>query len=82
MIPTKKMTLHVPVSVSKIVDDMHEALEIGSTMVHLHARKMKCWGILDKPTDRTLMTYKYMTSNAVTGKRNVSKIVQLLVGQR
>jgi uncharacterized protein (DUF849 family) len=38
MIPTKKMTPHVPVSVSEIVEDVHEAWEIGITMVHLHAR--------------------------------------------
>ena len=38
MIPTKKMTPHVPVSVSEIVEDVHEALEIGITLVHLHAR--------------------------------------------
>ncbi len=29
MIPTKEMTPHVPVSINEIVDDMHEALEIG-----------------------------------------------------
>ena len=38
MIPTKKMTPNVPVSVSEIVEDVHEALEIGITLVHLHAR--------------------------------------------
>jgi uncharacterized protein (DUF849 family) len=38
MIPTKQMTPHVPVSVSEIVEDVHEAWEIGITMVHLHAR--------------------------------------------
>ena len=38
MLPTKKMTPHVPVSVSEIVEDVHEALEIGITLVHLHAR--------------------------------------------
>jgi 3-keto-5-aminohexanoate cleavage enzyme len=38
MIPTKAMTPHVPVSVDEIVEDVHEALEIGITMVHLHAR--------------------------------------------
>ncbi|MEP3837099.1 MAG: 3-keto-5-aminohexanoate cleavage protein [Algibacter sp.] len=38
MIPTKNMTPYVPVSVSEIVDDVHKALEIGITMVHLHAR--------------------------------------------
>lgn len=38
MIPTKEMTPHVPISVSEIVEDVHEAIEIGITMVHLHAR--------------------------------------------
>ncbi len=41
MIPTKKMTPHVPVSVNEIMEDVHEALEIGITMVHLHARDEK-----------------------------------------
>ncbi len=38
MIPTKKMTSFVPISVSEIVEDVHRASEIGITMVHLHAR--------------------------------------------
>ena len=38
MIPTKAMTPHVPVTVNEIVEDVHEALEIGITIVHLHAR--------------------------------------------
>jgi 3-keto-5-aminohexanoate cleavage enzyme len=38
MIPTKEMTPHVPLSVSEIIEDVHQALEIGITMVHLHAR--------------------------------------------
>ncbi|MCP4976801.1 MAG: 3-keto-5-aminohexanoate cleavage protein [Maribacter sp.] len=38
MIPTKKMTPYVPISVSEIVEDVHLASEIGITMVHLHAR--------------------------------------------
>lgn len=37
-VPTKKMTPHVPISVAEIVEDVHEAWEIGITMVHLHAR--------------------------------------------
>lgn len=41
MIPTKKMTPHVPVSVSEIVEDVHKATELGITMVHLHARDAK-----------------------------------------
>jgi uncharacterized protein (DUF849 family) len=38
MIPTKQMTPHVPVDPSEIAEDVHEAVEIGITMVHLHAR--------------------------------------------
>jgi len=38
MIPTKKMTSHVPISVDEIVEDVHTAVGIGITMVHLHAR--------------------------------------------
>jgi len=38
MIPTKAMTPHVPISVQEIVEDVHRAVEIGITMVHLHAR--------------------------------------------
>jgi 3-keto-5-aminohexanoate cleavage enzyme len=49
MIPTKAMTPHVPVSVSEIVEDVHEAWEIGITMVHLHARDPRS----GEPTYRT-----------------------------
>jgi uncharacterized protein (DUF849 family) len=38
MIPTKKMTPFVPVSVREIVEQVLEAVDIGITMVHLHAR--------------------------------------------
>jgi len=38
MIPTKEMTPHIPVTVQEIVENVHEAIEIGITMVHLHAR--------------------------------------------
>ncbi len=38
MIPTREMTPHVPISVQEIVEDVHEAVEIGITMVHVHAR--------------------------------------------
>jgi len=40
MIPTKEMTPHVPVSTSEIIEDVHQASEIGITMVHLHAREL------------------------------------------
>ena len=38
MIPTREMTSVVPVTVSEIIEDVREAVEIGITMVHLHAR--------------------------------------------
>ena len=38
MIPTKEMVAHVPVSVDEIVEDVNQAVEIGISMVHLHAR--------------------------------------------
>lgn len=38
MIPTKEMTPHVPVTPSEIIEQVHEANEIGITLVHLHAR--------------------------------------------
>lgn len=38
MIPTREMTPHVPLSAQEIVENVHEAVEIGVTMVHLHAR--------------------------------------------
>ncbi|MEK7995891.1 MAG: 3-keto-5-aminohexanoate cleavage protein [Planctomycetota bacterium] len=38
MIPTKEMTPHVPITVEEIVEDIHRAVDIGITTVHLHAR--------------------------------------------
>ncbi|MEW6486520.1 MAG: 3-keto-5-aminohexanoate cleavage protein [Thermodesulfobacteriota bacterium] len=38
MIPTRAMTPHVPLSAAEVVEDVHQAVEIGITMVHLHAR--------------------------------------------
>ncbi len=38
MIPTKDATPHVPISAGEIVEDVHEAVELGISMVHLHAR--------------------------------------------
>jgi len=70
MIPTKKMTPHVPVSVSEIVEDVHEALEIGITLVHLHAR--------DKHTGEP--TYKAeIYRDIIEGIRKFSKDLVLCV---
>jgi len=41
MIPTKKMSNYVPITINEIVEDVHAAVEIGITMVHLHARDEK-----------------------------------------
>ncbi|MDD1744389.1 MAG: 3-keto-5-aminohexanoate cleavage protein [Candidatus Methanoperedens sp.] len=38
MIPTKKMTPFVPISVQEIIEEVLEAADIGITLVHLHAR--------------------------------------------
>lgn len=38
MVPTKRMTPHVPVGIREIVEDVHAAYEAGITIVHLHAR--------------------------------------------
>ena len=38
MIPTREMTPYVPITVQEIVEDIHETVEIGITMAHLHAR--------------------------------------------
>ena len=38
MVPTKAMTVHVPVSPQEIVEQTHEAFELGITIAHLHAR--------------------------------------------
>jgi 3-keto-5-aminohexanoate cleavage enzyme len=38
MIPTKKMTPHVPIKIDEIVTQVLEAADIGITCVHLHAR--------------------------------------------
>lgn len=47
MVPTKDMTSFVPVSPQEIIEQTHEAYEIGITIAHLHAR-----GEEDVPTYR------------------------------
>lgn len=37
MIPTKEMTPHVPITADEIIEDVRRAVDIGITMVHLHA---------------------------------------------
>jgi uncharacterized protein (DUF849 family) len=70
MIPTKKMTPHVPVSVNEIVEDVHESVEIGITIVHLHAR--------DEHTGKP--TYKAeLYRNIIEGIRKFSKDLVICV---
>lgn len=70
MIPTKDQTPHVPVSTNEIIENVHEALEIGITMVHLHARAEET----DKPT------YKAQTyARIIEGIRDFTKDLILCV---
>ena len=39
MVPTKEMTPNVPISPSEIIEQTHEAYELGITIAHLHARE-------------------------------------------
>jgi 3-keto-5-aminohexanoate cleavage enzyme len=39
MVPTKADTPHVPLSPAEIIEQVHEAYEIGISVVHLHARR-------------------------------------------
>jgi uncharacterized protein (DUF849 family) len=64
MLPTKKMTRHVPISVSEIIEDVHQAIEIGITMVHLHARDE----VTGEPTYK-----KDMYGRIIEGVRKFSK---------
>jgi uncharacterized protein (DUF849 family) len=41
MIPTKAMTPHVPISPPEVVEDACRAIELGASIVHLHARDEK-----------------------------------------
>jgi len=38
MVPTKEMTVHVPVTPEEIFNDIDKCVEFGVSMVHLHAR--------------------------------------------
>ncbi|MEN9470514.1 MAG: hypothetical protein RL630_2247 [Verrucomicrobiota bacterium] len=39
MVPTKQTTPHIPVAPSEIIEQIHEAHEIGITIAHIHARQ-------------------------------------------
>lgn len=38
MVPTKAMTPYVPITPSEIIEEVHQAYELGITIAHLHAR--------------------------------------------
>ncbi len=40
MVPTKAMSSHVPIQINEIIEQVHEAADIGITLVHLHAREI------------------------------------------
>jgi len=64
MIPTKEMTTHVPITPNEIIEDVRRAVDIGITMVHLHAR--------DASTGKS--TYKAeVYGEIIAGIRSVSK---------
>jgi len=70
MIPTKEMTPHVPISVAEIVEDVHQAVEIGISMVHLHARD-------EKTTEPTYKAEVY--ERIIAGIRSFSKDLVICV---
>lgn len=39
MVPQKKDTPHVPISPAEIIEQIHQAFELGITIVHVHARE-------------------------------------------
>lgn len=66
MIPTKDMTPHVPISPEEIIEQVHEANELGITIVHLHTRNQN-----GKP-DYTASTYEKIIDGI---KRNCPDLV-------
>ena len=88
MIPTKKMTPHVPVSVSEIVEDVHEALEIGITLVHLHARDEYTGERLDDLEDpfrlyrcHTIMNCTNTCPKGLNPAKAIAEIKKLMVSR-
>lgn len=64
MIPTKEMTPHAPIAPDEIIEDVRRAVNIGITMVHLHAR--------DSATGKS--TYKAQVyGEIIAGIRSFSK---------
>ena len=70
MIPTKKMTKHVPVQPDEIISQVLEAVEFGVNMVHLHARDCDT----EEPT-----YIKEVYSEIISGIRKENKELVLCV---
>ena len=66
MIPTKSMTRYVPVTPNEIIEDVHEAFELGITKVHLHAR--------DPQTENPTYKKEYY-SEIITGIRKYAPVL-------
>ncbi len=70
MIPTKHHTQFVPISISEIIEDVHHAVEVGISMVHIHARD----------ENNGLPTYKKETyAKIIEGIRQFSKDLVICV---
>jgi len=70
MIPTKKMTQHVPVKPEEIINQVLEAAELGVNMVHLHARDYDT----EEPTYK-----KEIYAEIISGIRKENKYLVLCV---
>ena len=54
MVPTKATTPFVPTEPNEIIDQIHQAYEIGITMVRLHARDKMKFNAIKKTISRFL----------------------------
>ena len=69
MIPTKKMTLHVPLTSEEVIADVKKCADIGVSMVHLHARD-----------DRGIPTYqKEIYADIISGIRAFNEKMVIVV---
>ena len=69
LIPTRAMTLHVPLTPREIISDVLKCIKLGITTVHLHARD-----------DHGETTYsKDVYAEIIRGIRNVDKDIVLCV---
>jgi uncharacterized protein (DUF849 family) len=69
IVPTKKMTPHVPESPAEIIDTVHQCAPLGVSMVHLHARDID-----------GLPTYKKeFYRDIIAGIRKINKDLILVV---